>query len=175
MVSLGPDTQSLNYTHMYSFKDLRSDRKKIQYMNGVFEQLRKKPGFEKFITLAKRANHSGYLNRNSERVTLFAVPDVYLEHIPMKFFETVDLNRALNMIRTSIIPRSINKRLLISSPVSYIKTQKSDMPLYVTNISGKTLINECSMVREYEFINEECNIVHVVDKLLEPSQETFMH
>lgn len=176
MTSLGPDTQSYNFTHMYSFVDLRNNEKPkvCTDPNSIFGFLSKSQDFTKFLKIVQRADMEGFLNDIQANFTLFVPMDRFIEHIPMEYFENMDVGLARQILNASLLNRQLDKSLITSSPVCYYTTRNPRMRMYVTNISNVTQINNC--VRVVEFNNRMNNgIVHIVNNLIVPNEDHFMN
>jgi uncharacterized surface protein with fasciclin (FAS1) repeats len=86
----------------------------------------------------------------------------------------MDKGYAKEIINSALINRKIDYNLLTSSPVSYLYTRNPKMRMYVTNINETTRINDCVNVLEYN-INRTNGLIHIVDGLILPSENTFMN
>lgn len=175
MVSLGPDTQSYNFSHMYSFVDLRSNNSQPLIQKGsIYEFINAHPKFSKFKQIISRAGQIGFLNDIQANCTLLIPSDDYLTHIPAGFFQTMDDGLARQIIACSTIDRKIDKKLLTSSPVAYYITRLPEMRMYITNISGITRVNNCGNVVQFD-LNFKNGMIHVIDSLLAPNMDHFMN
>lgn len=177
MVSVGPDKQSYNYTHMWSFPDLRGPEEKhvlATRPDSMFNFLYKNPEFSKFTKIIQKALMAGQYDNYDANFTLFAPKDESLKSVPQEFFDNMDTGLAKQIVDASTLPRKIDKKALISSPVSYIVTRDSTYRMYVTNISGKTRINNLAEVVEYDNMLNG-GIIHVVDNLIMPMTNTYMN
>lgn len=176
MVTLGPDTQSYNYTHMYDFQDLANpDRPQICINKGsMYDFLHKHPKFTRFMEIIRKAKMEGQLNEIEASFTLFIPTDDFLNHMPNDFFEKMDDGLARQILNASSIRRKIDKSLITSSPVAYYSTMNPRMRMYVTNISGITQINECLSIVQYG-LNFNNGMIHVIDGLIIPNNNHFMN
>lgn len=177
MTSFAPNTQSYNFTHMYDFEDLRTTKKPIPCVTqgSMYDFLYKnKSKFSKFLTILERSGMIGQLNNIEANFTLFVPDDRYLSHIPDEFFTYMDNGLAKQIFHSSSIIRKLDKKLLTSSPVAYYITQNPQMRMYVTNISGKTVLNNCATVRHFD-IELNNGYIHVIDNVLAPNDDHFMN
>lgn len=176
MVTLGPDTQSTNYSHMYDFQDLSNpERPQICLNKGsLYHFLVKHPDFTRFSEIIRRAKMDGQLNELEADFTLFIPSDNYLQHIPNEYFEKMDDGLARQILNSSTMRRKIDKYLITSSPVAYYSTLDPRMRMYVTNISGVTRINNCASIVKYG-LNFSNGTIHVVDNLIAPNEDHFMN
>jgi len=175
MVSCGPSTQRYNYTHMYSMVDLRSQQiEPCTIANSLYDYISKHPQMKRFRTIIDRANMIGRLSGIQADCTLLIPTDNYLQHIDPDFFNKMDDGLARQILNASTIDRKINRDVITSSPVSYFYTRNPEMRAYVTNISGRTMINNCVSIVKYDIptIN---GIIHIVDGLIVPTMDTFMN
>lgn len=177
MVSFGPATQSYDYTHMYSFVDDRKSKEALKMCvpkGTVYAYIHDNHGFSKFNKVIMHAKMDGQLGDVEYDNTLLAVEDKYLKHIPDSWFDTMDDGLAKQILNASTLRRVIDKELLTSSPVSYFPTLNSWDQLYVTNISGRTRVNECASVVSWDhrFNN---GIVHLLNNIIVPNDNTYLN
>lgn len=176
MVSYGPDTQSLNLTHMYSFVDYRSNKipNMLLTKGSIYDYIHSEPEFSKFKTIIERAGMINQLNSPQANFTIMIPSDVYLNHIPCDYFEYMDDGLARQILACSTINRRIDRELITSSPVSYYVTRNPQMRMFVTNIGGVCNINNCADIVKYNII---CNngIIHIVNNLIAPNEDTFIN
>jgi len=140
----------------------------------IYDYLTRTPGYSKFLTIVKRAAMISQLNNAQSDCTLFVPSDSYLRHIPPEYFENMDDGLARQILACSTVNYRINRELITSSPVAYYFTRNAQMRMFVTNIGGKTNINNCASIVKYDIV---CNngLVHLVDGLVAPNNDTFMN
>lgn len=176
MVSFAPTTQACLFNHMSSFVDYQSDVDPKMCINkgSIYDFIYNNPKFSKFRKIVDTANRMGFLNEDQANCTIFIPSDDNLRHIPQSYFDTMDDGLARQILASSTIPKKLASDLLTSSPVCYYYTKNPAMRMYVTNISSRTRINNCATVIKYDIW---CNngIIHLVDNLIEPSQDHFMN
>lgn len=175
MTAIGPYSQSYDMRHMYSFNDLRPDKPPVQCLNthSIMDIL-SQGLYKKFSKIVERARMNGQLNEKQANFTLFAVPDSFLTHVPEQYFNHMDIGTAKQILNSSLMNRVIDKELITSSPVSYYPSLNSRNRLYITNISGCTMINECSKVVGFN-IAAGNGLIHHVDTLIRPTNNTFIN
>ena len=177
MVSCGPDVQSYNFTHMYSFTDYRSDKvpEVCINKNSIYAIIHGNPVFSIFRTIVERANMIGLLNDIQAQISVFVPVDSGLSHIPKEYFNTMDIGLAKQIVKASCLQACLDKKILTSSPVAYYYTLNPDMRMYVTNIGGITNLNgNCAKVVKFDM--KACNgIVHVIEGFIAPNQDHFMN
>ena len=175
MVSYGPDIQNMNFTHMVSFVDYPNRTKPQLSLNpgSLYDYIYKNPNMKKFRTIVERAGMAGQLNEEEANFTLFIPLDQYLKHIPEAYFINMDDGQARQILNASTYKTQIDGRLLVSSPVAYYYTKNDQMRMYVTNISRRTVLNNCANVVKFDI---QCTngIIHIVDGLVAPNLDTFM-
>lgn len=179
MVSVGPDTQACNFTHMYSFTDYRNSKEneipKVE-KESIYDYIDSQLGnpFSKFKMIIQRAKSIGLLNDIQANCTVLIPPDKYLQHIPNDYFLKMDDGLARQILASSIIDRKICKALITSSPVSYYITRNPKMRMYITNISNKCKVNNCAEIIKFDI---ECNngLIHIVNGLIAPNEDHFMN
>jgi hypothetical protein len=175
MVSYGPDTQSLNYTHMYEFSDWTGDNNFYCVQKGsILDYIRNNPECSMFLEIIFRARMYEQLSNISANFTLLLPTNNFLSHIPKDFFTFMDDGMARQIVKASLLNRKIDKKLLTSSPVSYQFTQNPEMRLYITNISGKTRVNNCLDIVTFD-IQANNGLIHLTNGLIVPSMDTFMN
>lgn len=174
MVSLGPDTQSYNYLHMVDFVDYRGKKPLPPITKGSIYEFISHERYSKFRTIVDRAGMRSQLNNSQADFTIFVPDNEFLKHIPCEYFKNMDDGLARQILNSSTLRRRIDKLLLVASPVSYFATLDPRMRMYVTNISNVTKINNCVSVVKYDNILNN-GIIHIIDSLIAPSQDTFMN
>lgn len=177
MVSVGPDTQSYNFTHMYSFVDLNelnSNTKPKVTKGSIYDFIDSNPSFTKFKTIITHAKNIGLLNDIQANCTALIPNDENLKHIPDEYFCRMDDGLARQILASSIIDRKIDGKLLTSSPVAYYITRNPSMRMYVENINSCTTVNSCARVIKFDI---KCNngLIHVIDNLIIPNNDHFMN
>lgn len=176
MVSYTPTTQGYCFNHMSSFVDYQSDiDPKMCIRDGsIYDFISKNPQFRKFKKIVDTANRMGFLNEEQANCTVFIPSNEYLQHIPQSYFDTMDDGLARQILASSTIPKILAADLITSSPVCYYYTRNPAMRMYVTNISNRTKINNCATVVGYDIWCDN-GIIHLIDNLIEPSQDHFMN
>jgi len=144
------------------------------YENSIYSVLAKDTRFTKFKKVVDHAGAAGILMDRQFDGTLFPPSDNHLSHIPDVWFDRMDNGLAQQILQASIINRSIDKDLITSSPVSYFNTRNPQMLMYVTNISGKTRINECANIIEYD-LQFDNGIIHILDNIIVPTDNTYLN
>ena len=181
MVSYGPDTQSLNYSYMYNFVKRNNDVSTTAKTSSlcvepgtIYDFLYTSRNFSKFLSIVDKARFSDQLNSNQADFTLFCPTDDSLRDLPADFFKDMDVGMARQIVYSSLMNRRIDLELLFSSPVSYYMTMNPRMRLFVTNIGGKTLLNETAYIT---LPNKQCTngIIHGTNGLLMPTNQTFLN
>lgn len=176
MVSVGPYTPVTDYTHMYSFVDYRSSTKPQICINkgSLYGFLKTTPGFSKFLKLVETAKMYAQINEIEADFTMFVPSDNFLQHLPPDYFDKMDDGLARQIFDASVLNRRIPKNLVVSSPVCYYTTRNPKMRMYMTNIGGRTQINNCVKVVKYDILLNN-GIIHVVDGLIVPNEDHFMN
>lgn len=175
MVSTAPNSQVYNFTHMYSFVDLRSNKDPEVCINpGSIYDFLNKNNCSKFKKVVERAGMIGQLNDKQADFTVLVPTDNFLAHIPAQYFEKMDDGLARQILDSSVIRKKIDKKLITSSPVAYYNTRNPQMRMYITNISGKTQVNNCATIVKYD-INCTNGLIHLVNNILAPNMDHFMN
>lgn len=176
MVSYAPNTQYLNFQHMYDFIDYRSNLKpQICSTEGsIYHTLSTNPRFSKFVSIIHKVGLEGLYDDMLANMTIFVPDNKYLNHIPDSFFKNLDIGTARKILNASIIPKKLKKDLLTSSPVCYYFTRNPSMRMYMTNINNVTRINNCATVVHFD-IEANNGIIHVIDNLITETNDHFMN
>lgn len=175
MTSLTPNTAPLNFSHMFSFVDLRGPEPQMcvnpHTMYGIVAS---HPQLTKIKAVIDRSNYNGLLNDPESNSTLFAPLDNYLKHIPDEYFNNLDIGSAKQIIHSMLLPRKVSGEMVRSSPVSYLTTYDRQNRMYTTNICGQTRLNDCAVVVEYDKIATN-GVVHLTTNLLLPNNNTYVN
>lgn len=175
MVSIGPDTQSYNFSHMYLFVDYNGNEPELCVTSGsMYEFLKKDGGFTKFLQVLDKADKCVRVNDIQADCTMFIPRDVYLKDVPNDFFAEMDEGLARQIVASSTLRKKIDGELVTCCPVSYFTTMNPKMRMYVTNIRGKTQINNCMYVQQYDVMCSN-GIIHITTGIIVPTNDTFMN
>lgn len=168
MVSTGPSYEYKNFTHMFDMPDLRGPLPEIKYnKDSIMYLLNDNPDFSKFKYIIKLANLENIYNDIQANFTLFVPSDKALSHIDDNVFINMDLLTARNIIRSSTLKQRITGAILEDSPISLLHTLDPRNRLRVTNINGRTFLNNSINVIHTN-ISASNGMIHVVDNLLWP-------
>lgn len=168
MVSIGPYSQSMNFTSMFDPSDLRGHLpKETVCPNSIADIVNTHSDFSKFRYLLKLSKLEGLYGAAQANCTLFVPSDDALKHIDNNAFLNMDDATARHIVRTSTLDRRITSDILADSPAAWFHTRDKPNRLWVTNISGRTYINNCVNVihKDMAAVN---GIIHVVDNLIWP-------
>lgn len=169
MVSIGPYSESYNYRHMFDFQDISGPCPTLKVRkNSIMGIIQNNPDFSHFHEIVKLAKMEGKLNEPQFNSTLFIPSDKFLNTLYSPcYFEKMDNGTASQIIKFSTLYKIIDKSLLQSSPSSWFITQNKISRLYVSNINGRTALNQCVGVVHFN-IQADNGLIHVVDDLLIP-------
>lgn len=168
MVSCGPYTQSHNFSHMFDMVDLRGSRAKTEACpNSLMSIINKNQDFTKFKYMVKLARMETVLESPQADFTLFVPSDHAIEGLGDAIFLNMDDAVARHIVKSSMLDRKITSDLLEDSPSSYFITKDPPNRLFISNISGKTYINNDINVIQKDMITAN-GLIHVVDKLIWP-------
>jgi uncharacterized surface protein with fasciclin (FAS1) repeats len=175
MTTSAPATQGYNFTHMYDFTDFRSNREvqMCENPNSMYFTLKKSGKFNRFLEIVKNANFSAQLNAEQANFTLFVPTDDSILQ-SQAYFEKMDSGMARQILDASMLRRRIDKTLIESCPVAYYPTLSPTSKMYITNISGNTVINQQYRVKEYD-IKCSNGLIHIVDGLIQPTLNVYMN
>jgi uncharacterized surface protein with fasciclin (FAS1) repeats len=165
MVSIGPNSQSGNLTHMFDFVDLRGQRAKAPIEpNSLMGVINNTSKFSFFKYIIEKAMMCDILSSSQADFTIF-VPDnsAFLE----KDIEDMDVSLARHIVRASTLDRKISSELLEDSVVSYFTTKDPSNRLLIRNFNGDTFLNDYAKIIYKDIITSN-GIIHVVDTLIIP-------
>jgi uncharacterized surface protein with fasciclin (FAS1) repeats len=168
MTSVGPYSQSNNFQYMFDQPDLRGCLpKKGECPNSLMRLINNHTDFRKFKYIVNLAKLDGILNDPQADFTLFVPSDDAIQGLGEGVFVNMDDATARHIVKSSMLDRKIPRELLQDSPASYFKTKDPPNRLFITNISGRTCIqNDINIIH---FDMQAANgIIHVVDKLIWP-------
>jgi uncharacterized surface protein with fasciclin (FAS1) repeats len=164
MVSIGPNSQSNNFTHMFDFVDLRGKKiKKVQDKNSLMGIINENPEFSKFKYIVEKAMMTDILESMQTNLTLFIPSDSKIKY----FFDNMDVSFARHIIKTSMLNKKIPSELLEDSPFSFFNTNDPFNKLLISNINGETFINNNIKIIQKDIIATN-GIIHIIDNLILP-------
>jgi len=169
MVSIGPNSQSNIFSHMYDIMDIRpSVKEKEKYFSkSIMENISTNIDFKKFLYIVKLAKLENLLNSQDRDFTLFVPSDKYISDISEDFFINMDYYTARQIVRSSMIENRIPAELLEDNPACYFKTKDPFNTLFVSNVSGKTYLNKKIQIIGKDIILSN-GIIHLIDGLVIP-------
>lgn len=171
MSSCGPNTQSLNFTHMFKSNKSNKPNKNLtcNYTKGsIMELLNSHPDFTKFTYIIKLAEMDKILDDTQANFTIFVPSDNELKYNSSDdILSTMDRGDARQIVLSSLIDDRIPKELLTDSPASYMITKNPVNRIFITNIDDVTKINNNLTIILFDIIRTN-GIIHVVNKLIEP-------
>jgi uncharacterized surface protein with fasciclin (FAS1) repeats len=168
MVSIGPYTESYNMRHMFDMQDLRGCLpKKVSCPNSVSEILNSHPDFKRFAYMMKLSKLDPTYSGPQANLTLFVPSDKAISFIPEGVFTNMDDSTARHIVRSYTLNRRIPSEVLEDSPAAYFMTRDPPNRLFVSNLSGRTYLNNDVNVihKDLEASN---GIIHVIDNILWP-------
>lgn len=165
MTAIGPYSQSYMMSHMYSIPDLRVKNGVVVYDRGsIMGILSRTPIYSKFARILQIAQMDGIYNDSQANFTLLIVSN---ENIPNNLIESLDVGDAKRIVKASSLKRIIPLMLLEDSPATYFLTTDDKTKLFVTNLYGKTMINDKINVLHGD-IRATNGMIHVVNQLIIP-------
>ena len=122
MVSIGPNTQSHNFTHMFNMCDYRGPTPHHPFpKDTLMSVVATHADFTKFHYIVKLSKMENVLGDGQSEFTLFIPSDEFLSKIPIdpSFFIDMDISTARDIVKNSVMKRKIPSELLGHSPASY--------------------------------------------------------
>lgn len=168
MVSISPNTQSYNFTHMFDMVDYRGCQPKIAYCpTSIMGIIDNNPDFTKFKYMLKLAKLDRLYDQAQANYTLFVVSDHAIAGLGDEVFTNMDSATARHIIKSSTLDRRISSDVLRDSPAAYFMPKDDMNRLFVTNMSGQTYINNETRIIKFDIIANN-GLIHVVDQLMWP-------
>lgn len=170
MVSIGPYSQSYNYTHMWDKGDLRPCPYKVKQEfcpHSLMGTINSHPDFTKFNYMVKLARLENILDSSQANFTLFVPSDQALQGINENIFSNMDDATARHIVKSSMLDYRYPSEIIENSPAIYYNTRDPPNRLFVSNISGRTYINNDINVIHKDLLTSN-GIIHVIDKLIHP-------
>lgn len=166
MVSIGPYTQSLNFTHQFDLRPAKVAPARPR--NSLWGMLQVNPDFSAFREIVRTAKMEGILDDPQTDLTIFVPSDSYLA-LPPGYLENMDLLTARKLVNFACLNRKISLRLVTAQPVIEFVTKLPANKMYVTTLNCATTLNERALLL-YGDVQVDNGIIHVVDRLLVPSR-----
>jgi len=179
MSSCGPNTQSLNFTHMFKSNKFTTSNKSNQsnknlkesngYSKGsIMELINSHPDFTVFAYIIKLAEMDKLLDDTNYNFTIFVPSDNELKYQSCNdILLRMDKGDARQIVLSSLIDDRIPKELLTDSPASYFITKNPVNRIFITNINEVIKLNNNMNILIFDIIRTN-GIIHVVDKLIDP-------
>lgn len=168
MVSIGPYSQAMNFTHMFDMSDLRGPIPILEhkpYSLAYFLDVSSR--FTRFHYILKLSGLEGEYDDPQKNCTLLIPTDDAISHIPDEVFINMDRGTARNIVKCCTLNRRISGAILEDSPVCYFLTELAANRLFISNINGKTYINNNIEVIEKDLVAMN-GLVHVTSDLIWP-------
>ena len=169
MAYISPNSQSYNFTHMFSLTDRRGPLPKKEPCPGsLLDVISKDPRFTKFKSILEKAMMTEFLNSPVANYTVFVADDTHLKYFG-PFIDNMDLLTARRIVKNSIVYGRLSSEVLKDSPISYLYTSQDNSRdrLCITNMDDKTIIDGTNEVIEWDILANN-GIIHVVEGLLIP-------
>jgi uncharacterized surface protein with fasciclin (FAS1) repeats len=176
MTSIFPNSQSYNFTHMFSIQDIRRARKRppVYSPNTLMGIIDRNPCFSRFKYIIQLAELDGIYNDEQANFTLFVPDDMFLKYLPESFFTNLDKSFAMHIVQNSTFKNRITSELLEDSAAAYYNTMHKIGKLFISNISQRTYIDNSlnPTNKEIKIVKKDViatnGVIHIVDKLIWP-------
>ena len=166
MTSLGPYREATNYTHMFDFVNMVGTPTPFTGCSGsILNELSKDPDTQGFYKLIQKARMEKILNQPQADFTLFVPLDSDNKELDLSYYDNIDISDAQNLLKSAMLPRRITKDILINSPCLEYITKAPPKKLLITNISGKTMIDNNSQI---VFFDIQCDngVYHKITNII---------
>ena len=168
MVSIGPYTEAMNFTHMFDLPDLRGNLpKKVETPGSLAYLVANHPDFSKFRYMLQLSKLDDIYNDCQADFTIFVPSDKAIANIPEAIFTNMDSATARHIIRTSTLNRKITSDILEDSRGMYVITKSPQNRLFITNDNGTTYIDRTIKIIHKDIIATN-GVIHVIDTLIKP-------
>ena len=164
MVSLGPNSQPCNLTHMFDFLERSKPSNTTLDPESLMGIINNTDDFSFFKYIVQNAMMCNILNSPESNLTLFVPHNGAFSEKDLQY---MDISLARHIVRTSTLDKRITSELLEDSGASYFATKDPPNRLFVRNLNGQTFINDHSKI-VYKDIIASNGIIHIVDKLIIP-------
>ena len=165
MVSIGPNSQPNNMTHMFDFIDSRGPSKKKEVnLNSLMGVINNTEEFSVFKCFVEKSLLCDILASYQANMTIFVPHNSAFNGIELN---DIDISFARHIVKGSSLDRKIPSELLEDSAASYFVTKDPPNRLFIRNVEGTTFINDYSKIIHKDIITSN-GIIHVVDKLIVP-------
>ena len=155
---------------MFDFEDLQGPclpKLKVAE-DSIMGIIQRNPDFSEFHKVVKLARMEGRLGDPQFNSTIFIPSDKYLRHLYGQcFLDNMDDGTASQVVKFSTLDKVLDRALLQSSPSSWFITQNKISRLYVSNMNGHTVLNQCVNVVHFD-MQASNGLIHVVDDFLAP-------
>ena len=178
MVSMGPNSQSFNYTHMFDIPDLRgplpvenNNKILVNVKEGVYVCkdsitgiIYTHPDFTTFKYILGLSGLQGIYGDPQANFTIFVPSDMFIKKtVPESVLVNLDRATARELVRSVTLRRRIPSSILSDSPVAYFKNVYGRNVL-VENINDRIMVSEKINVIHKDWICGN-GIIHVTDAL----------
>lgn len=168
MVSSGPYTESLNFTHMFNKNDTRGSFPLIENTPGTLSYIiSNNSDFSIFKYILRLAKMENIYNDSNTKSTLFIPSNKALYNIPSEVFTGMDYYAARQFILSSTLCNKITRDIIEDSPASYFHTHNKQNHLFITNMNGRTYLNKYINVIHKD-LHANNGVIHVIDALIDP-------
>jgi len=163
MVSIGPNSQSNNFSHMFDNNPIPNTIPK----NTILAQIYNHPDFTYFKKLTKKSGLENILADLQADITLFIPDDNLLSLEDKKYILNADRITAMNIIKNCMLNKRITSDILKENKASYFITRNPKNKLLVSYFNQDLLINDQIKIifSDIECIN---GLIHITDNLIKP-------
>jgi len=169
MSFITPDSQPLNMTHTFSFRDLQGPLPLHYYRrHSIMSVLLQE--FSLFASLVEKAGFAEKLDDPAADFTLFAPSDEHLRALGFNEQTVASLDSifAVNLVKLSLLNRRITRQLIQDTPFFQMQSYDRRQFLYFSTISDTTRVNAHATITAFD---TQCanGIIHTLDALLQPT------
>ena len=168
MVSISPNSESYDYSHMYNMGDNRGPAPLLLIdPNSIMGFLTMYNNFSKFAYIVRLARLESLFNDQQADVTLL-LPSDSENNISENMLKNMDESTARSIVLFSTINRKINYELLSQSPAKYVFTQNTSNKLYIETFNNTTYLNnrQSQIIKPDILMNN--GLIHIISNFLIP-------
>jgi uncharacterized surface protein with fasciclin (FAS1) repeats len=167
MSAIGPNSQSLNYTHMFDMYDINGIYPLIKYnKNSITDFLNSNKNFCKFKRILDLSGMTNIFDDKQANFTLFVTPDNYFTNIDNIILTTMDQATARCIIKSHSLNNKITTDIFRTTRAGYYYTENNPLRrLIIISPNNDIIIDNDAKIIKGD-ISATNGIIHIIDKCL---------
>ena len=168
MVSVAPNSQSLNFTHMWNQTDIRGPLPKAEACsNSLLGALEKNPDFSIFRKIVKKAKMEDIFNNKQANFTVFVPSDNSMSPEMKENINNMDLLKARQIIKASSLDNKISSECFAGRQSLSLVTRDRSNRIEISSSNGQTFLNKTITLVSSDLILDN-GIIHTVSEPIIP-------